>query len=73
VADVANDLVLRHEDVPLPCQEMVLPKDVMLIRGGVFILKKLAPKSRGTGDGARLRSRPTAARCDPCMTFFPPL
>jgi len=52
---------------------MVLPKDVMLIRGGVFILKKLAAKSRGTGDGARLRSRPTAARYDPCMTFFPPL
>src|SRR5215470_9711891 len=33
VADVANDLVLRHEDVPLPCQEKVLPKDDADSRG----------------------------------------
>src|SRR2546430_8399962 len=72
VADVANDLVLRHEDVPLPCQEKVLPKDVMLIRGGLVILKKTAPKSRGTGAVRRRRSRRASRRSVVLVMQSPP-
>src|SRR3989442_3698030 len=72
VADVAADPVPRPQDVPLPCQERVLPKDEMLIRGGVTILKKSAAKSRGTGAGLRRRARRTPGRSTVSIAVSPP-